>query len=49
MEDRRHLMFPTLDINAGPNWEFNFGVGRGLTGTSERWVVKWIIGHRFSF
>lgn len=47
--DQHHLVFPTLDINAGPTWEFNFGVGRGLTGTSERWVVKWIIGHRFGF
>lgn len=47
--DQHHLIFPTLDINAGPDWEFNFGVGRGLTGTSERWVVKWIVGHRFNF
>ncbi len=47
--DQHHLIFPTLDLNAGPDWELNFGVGRGLTGTSERWVVKWIIGYRFNF
>jgi len=43
------LIFPTLDVNTGPNWELNFGVGRGLTGTSERWIVKWIVGYRFNF
>jgi len=47
--DQHHLIFETLDVNAGPDWELNFGVGRGLTGTSERWVVKWIIGYRFKF
>ena len=47
--DQHHLIFPTLDVNAGPKWELNFGVGRGLTGTSEQWVVKWIVGYRFNF
>jgi hypothetical protein len=49
LHDQHHLIFPTVDINAGPDWELNFGVGRGLTGTSERWVVKWIVGYRFNF
>jgi hypothetical protein len=47
--DQHHLIFPTLDVNAGPNWELNFGVGRGLTGASERLIVKWIVGYRFNF
>jgi hypothetical protein len=47
--DQHHLIFPTLDLNVSPDWELNFGVGRGLTGSSERWVVKWIIGYRFKF
>ncbi len=49
LREQHHLVFPTLDLNASPNWELNFGVGRGLTGTSEHWVVKWIIGYRFKF
>lgn len=49
LRDQHHLVFPTVDVNAGPNWELNFGVGRGLTGTSEQWIVKWIVGYRFSF
>ncbi|HMG33138.1 MAG TPA: hypothetical protein VKM94_04300 [Blastocatellia bacterium] len=47
LHDQHHLIFPTLDLNVSPDWELNFGVGRGLTGTSEHWVVKWIIGYRF--
>ena len=47
--DQHHLIFPTLDLNVSPDWELNFGVGRGLTGSSERWVVKWIVGYRFKF
>lgn len=49
LHDQHHLIFPTIDLNTSPNWEINFGVGRGLTGTSEHWVVKWIIGRRFKF
>lgn len=49
LHDQHHLIFPTLDLNASPNWELNFAVGRGLTGTSEHWVIKWIVGYRFKF
>lgn len=47
--EQHHLIFPTLDLNVSPEWELNFGVGRGLTGSSEHWIVKWIIGRRFKF
>lgn len=49
LHDQHHLIFPTLDLNVSPDWELNFGVGRGLTGSSEHWVVKWIVGRRFDF
>ncbi len=49
LREQHHLIFSTLDLNTSPRWEINFGVGRGLTGASEHWVVKWIIGYRFSF
>jgi len=35
------------DLNVSPNWEFNFGVGVGLTGGSDHLLVKMIIGRRF--
>jgi hypothetical protein len=49
LDQQHHLIFPTLDVNTSPDWELNFGVGRGLTGSSEHWIVKWIIGRRFRF
>ena len=45
--EQHHLLFPTVDLNVSPDWELNFGVGRGLTNTSEHWIVKTIVGYRF--
>ena len=45
--DEHHIIFGAADLNVSPDWEVNFGVGRGLTGTSEHWVVKSIVGYRF--
>jgi len=45
--DQRHMLFPTLDLNVSPDWELNFGVGRGLTPVSQQWVIKTIVGYRF--
>ncbi|PYP88368.1 MAG: hypothetical protein DMF61_07195 [Blastocatellia bacterium AA13] len=49
IEDQHHIVFGTVDVNTTPNWELNFGVGKGLTGSSEHWIVKWIVGYRFGF
>ncbi len=46
MSGQRHMIFPTLDLDLSDDWELNFGIGRGLTGGSERWVLKMIIGRR---
>ena len=48
-EDQRHMVFPTIDLDVSPDWELNFAVGRGLTGASEHWVLKSIVGYRFKF
>lgn len=45
--EQHHLIFPTIDVEISPDWELNFAVGRGLTGTSEHWVMKSIVGYRF--
>jgi hypothetical protein len=42
-----HLIVPTIDLEVSPDWELNFGVGRGLTGATANWVVKSIIGYSF--
>jgi hypothetical protein len=47
LSNQHHILLPAIDLNVSPDWEFNFGVGRGLTDTSEHWVVKAIIGYRF--
>ena len=47
-----HQLFPSIDLNLGEEWEFNFGIGFGLnTGSqdSQGTIVKMIIGRRFSF
>lgn len=46
LSEQHHLIFPTLDIRTAGGWDLNMGVGRGLTGGSEHWVVKWIVGLR---
>ena len=45
--EQQHQLFPTLDLNFSPEWEFNFGVGFGLTRRSDDLVVKLIVGRRF--
>lgn len=47
--NQHHILFPALDLHVSPAWELNFGVGGGLTGTSEHWIVKAIVGRRFNF
>jgi len=46
-EAQQHQIFPTVDLNLSPDWEFNFGVGFGLTRGTDDLVVKMILGRRF--
>jgi hypothetical protein len=41
------MIFPVLDIDLGPRWELNVGVGVGLTPATDRLIVKVILGYRF--
>lgn len=45
--DQQHEIFPTLDLNVSPDWEINFGVGFGLTRSTDDLLVKLILGRRF--
>jgi hypothetical protein len=44
---QQHQIFAAIDLNTDPDWEFNGGVGYGLTPGTERLIFKIIIGRRF--
>jgi hypothetical protein len=44
---QQHQLFPAIDYDFGPNWEFNIGVGVGLTSSTDRLLLKMIMGRRF--
>ncbi len=47
LKDQQHQLFPVVDLNPGPRWEFNFGLGFGLTGSTDRLLLKMILGYAF--
>ena len=47
--EQQHQIFPAIDLNLSPKWEFNFGVGIGLTRSTDHLILKMIIGRRFEF
>lgn len=49
LRDQQQQFFPTIDVDFGPQWEFNFGVGVGATRSTDHLIVKCIIGRRFSW
>ncbi len=49
VRDQGHQIFPVIDLNLSPDWEFNFGVGVELTGATDHLILKMIIGRRFKF
>ncbi len=46
---QQHQIFPTLDLNLSPNWEVNFGLGVGVTHSTDHLIAKMILGYRFNF
>jgi hypothetical protein len=47
--DQQHQLFPVIDLDLGPTWEFNAGVGFGLTPSTDRLIIKMILGYRFEW
>lgn len=39
-------IIPAVDLNLGDDWEFNLGLGVGLTPATDRLLVKMILGRR---
>ena len=49
IQQEEHQFVPSIDLNVSPKWEFNFGVGIGVTPATDHLLVKMIIGRRFTF
>jgi hypothetical protein len=47
--EQQQQIFPCIDLNLSPKWEFNFGVGVGVTHGTDHLIVKMILGRRFNF
>ncbi len=47
--EQEHQLFPTLDVDFGPQWEFNLGLGIGMTRSTDHLIAKMILGYRFNF
>jgi len=47
--DQQQQFFPAIDLNVSPDWEFNFGVGIGPTAATDHWIIKAIVGRRFTW
>ena len=49
INQQQHQIYPTIDLNLSPNWEVNFGLGVGLTRSTDHLIAKMILGYRFNF
>jgi hypothetical protein len=49
LHNQQHQLVPCVDLNVSPKWEFNFGVGVGVTAGTDHLLVKMIVGYRFDF
>jgi hypothetical protein len=46
LDQTEQQIYPTLDLDLGPDWEFNLGAGIGLTRETDRFLLKLIVGRR---
>ncbi len=49
VRDQEQQIVPCIDLNLSPKWEFNAGIGVGVTHATDHLLVKMIIGRRFDF
>ena len=49
LREQQQQFFPSIDLNVSPKWEFNAGVGVGVTRSTDHLIVKVILGRRFDF
>jgi hypothetical protein len=46
IQKQKHMLFGAIDLDFDPDWEFNAGMGYGLTTGTDKWIVKLILGRR---
>jgi hypothetical protein len=46
---QQQQFFPAIDLNVSPKWELNFGLGVGVTRSTDHLIAKMILGYRFDF
>ena len=49
VRDQQQQIFPVVDLNLAPQWEINFGLGVGVTRSTDHLIAKFILGYRFNF
>jgi hypothetical protein len=49
VSQQQQQLFAATDLNLSEKWEFNFGVGVGMTGSTDHLIIKMILGRRFNF
>jgi len=47
LPQQEQQIVPAVDLNLSPRWEINFGVGVGVTRSTDHLLVKSIVGYRF--
>ena len=47
--EQQQQFFPAIDLNVSPDWEINFGVGVGVTRSTDHLIIKGIIGRHFNW
>jgi hypothetical protein len=46
VRDTEQMFVPAADIDFGKRWEFNFGIGVGVTQATDHLLIKCILGYR---
>jgi hypothetical protein len=49
VSEQQEQIVPAVDFDLGPDWELNFGVGVGVTRSTDHLLIKMILGRRFRF
>jgi hypothetical protein len=46
---QQQQIFPGIALNLSPKWKVNFGVGVGVTRSTDHLIGKMILGYQFDF
>lgn len=47
--EQQHMFFAAMDLDVSPDWEFNAGMGVGVTPATDHLILKMILGRRVSW